>query len=236
VPFLTSVDNVNDTNTNQYSVGHTVYDKTRETPYWVNNNNVISQPFVVSRKLLPWYNNHSSNVHYFIIGKAGADTFNALARHLFGTLVMYYAGESDTQIYHSMFIEVNTSRHNNSAVLKDLVKINDKWTKSDFSICKIRKDEEYYLAIKYSNTSRVLDSVLFTGFHMGYEGLFTDIYKSEDIASIEEIETLAVSNTIGTTEERNATMRTGDIFFDTTLNKPIWRIGEKWVDATGAEV
>ena len=25
-------------------------------------------------------------------------------------------------------------------------------------------------------------------------------------------------------------------FFDTTLNKPIWWTGEKWVDATGADV
>lgn len=25
-------------------------------------------------------------------------------------------------------------------------------------------------------------------------------------------------------------------YFDTTLNKPIWWTGSKWVDATGAEV
>ena len=28
----------------------------------------------------------------------------------------------------------------------------------------------------------------------------------------------------------------GSVYFDTTLNKPIWWTGEKWVDATGAEV
>ena len=31
-------------------------------------------------------------------------------------------------------------------------------------------------------------------------------------------------------------MKTGDMFFDTTLVKPIWYSGSGWVDATGASV
>ena len=39
----------------------------------------------------------------------------------------------------------------------------------------------------------------------------------------------------GTSSERSAKY-TGQMFFDTTLNKPIWWTGSKWVDATGADV
>jgi hypothetical protein len=31
-------------------------------------------------------------------------------------------------------------------------------------------------------------------------------------------------------------MRTGDVFFDTTIGKPIWYTGSGWVDATGSAV
>lgn len=41
----------------------------------------------------------------------------------------------------------------------------------------------------------------------------------------------------GTSEQRPSISTTkGFQYFDTTLNKPIWWTGEKWVDATGAEV
>lgn len=44
---------------------------------------------------------------------------------------------------------------------------------------------------------------------------------------------------IGTTEERPTSTQNvfqGVQYFDTTLNKPIWWTGSKWVDATGADV
>lgn len=40
----------------------------------------------------------------------------------------------------------------------------------------------------------------------------------------------------GTTEQRPTKIKSGFQYFDTTLNKPIWWTGEKWVDATGADV
>lgn len=42
----------------------------------------------------------------------------------------------------------------------------------------------------------------------------------------------------GTTTIRNAIVNIdkGFVFFDTTLNKPVWWTGTKWVDATGADV
>lgn len=40
----------------------------------------------------------------------------------------------------------------------------------------------------------------------------------------------------GTTSKRPVNINTGFFFYDTTLNKPIWYTGEKWIDATGAEV
>lgn len=44
-------------------------------------------------------------------------------------------------------------------------------------------------------------------------------------------------NTSGTTEERPSSGgKIGFMYFDTTLNKPIYWTGSKWVDATGADV
>lgn len=40
----------------------------------------------------------------------------------------------------------------------------------------------------------------------------------------------------GTTQQRPTEINLGFQYFDTTLNKPIWWTGEKWVDATGADV
>lgn len=40
----------------------------------------------------------------------------------------------------------------------------------------------------------------------------------------------------GTTSGRPTGISTGFLFFDTTLSKPIWWTGEKWVDSTGAEI
>ena len=40
----------------------------------------------------------------------------------------------------------------------------------------------------------------------------------------------------GSTGERPATAKVGFQYFDTTLNKPIWKTSTGWVDATGAEV
>lgn len=39
-----------------------------------------------------------------------------------------------------------------------------------------------------------------------------------------------------TTESRPTLPVTGQFLFDTTLGKPVWWAGAKWVDATGAEV
>ena len=40
----------------------------------------------------------------------------------------------------------------------------------------------------------------------------------------------------GTTQQRPTEIKSGFQYFDTTLNKPIWWTGTKWVDATGADV
>lgn len=42
--------------------------------------------------------------------------------------------------------------------------------------------------------------------------------------------------TSGTTDNRPTVTDIGFQYFDSTLNKPIWWTGEKWVDATGADV
>lgn len=43
-------------------------------------------------------------------------------------------------------------------------------------------------------------------------------------------------NSVGTTEKRPSIEVAGFQYFDTTINKPIWWNGSKWVDATGADV
>ena len=40
----------------------------------------------------------------------------------------------------------------------------------------------------------------------------------------------------GTTEERPSSIKIGFQYFDTTITKPIWWTGTKWIDATGADV
>lgn len=45
-----------------------------------------------------------------------------------------------------------------------------------------------------------------------------------------------VYNKSGSTEDRPIVINAATEYFDTTLNKPIWWTGSKWVDATGAEV
>lgn len=41
---------------------------------------------------------------------------------------------------------------------------------------------------------------------------------------------------VGTTTDRGTGIYKGYTYFDTTLNKPIWWTGSKWIDATGADV
>lgn len=41
---------------------------------------------------------------------------------------------------------------------------------------------------------------------------------------------------VGTTALRPATVARGTPYFDTTINKPIWKAVSGWVDATGASV
>lgn len=48
--------------------------------------------------------------------------------------------------------------------------------------------------------------------------------------------TLMLERLSGTTAERPATAEVGEIYFDTTLGKPIWKNVSNWVDATGAAV
>lgn len=45
----------------------------------------------------------------------------------------------------------------------------------------------------------------------------------------------AVANS-GTTANRPAVPVTGQMYFDTTLGRPVWYNGAAWVDATGAPV
>ena len=40
----------------------------------------------------------------------------------------------------------------------------------------------------------------------------------------------------GTMSQRPTNVKTGSIYFDTTLNKPIWWNGSVWVDAIGQKV
>jgi hypothetical protein len=42
--------------------------------------------------------------------------------------------------------------------------------------------------------------------------------------------------TTGTTAQRPASATTGKPYVDTTLGKPIWKLGANWIDATGAVV
>lgn len=51
-----------------------------------------------------------------------------------------------------------------------------------------------------------------------------------------EIDNFTYYKKIGNTESRPSNIQKGFQFFDTTLNKPIWWTGTKWVDATGADV
>ena len=41
---------------------------------------------------------------------------------------------------------------------------------------------------------------------------------------------------IGSTQDRPTSVGTGFYYYDTTISKPIWWTGEKWIDATGATV
>jgi len=51
------------------------------------------------------------------------------------------------------------------------------------------------------------------------------------------IDTKSFELKIGTTSQRpTGNLRNGMMFFDTTLNKPVWRITTGWVDATGTSV
>ena len=45
-----------------------------------------------------------------------------------------------------------------------------------------------------------------------------------------------IERNVGDSTNRPTTAIKGFVYFDTTLNKPIWWTGEKWVDATGADV
>lgn len=44
------------------------------------------------------------------------------------------------------------------------------------------------------------------------------------------------SNIKGDTDNRPTNINQGYCYYDTTLQKPIWWTGSKWVDATGADV
>lgn len=57
----------------------------------------------------------------------------------------------------------------------------------------------------------------------------------ESLPNTVEISKYTTLNTT-TTEDRPTYADTGAQYFDTTLNKPIWWTGYKWVDATGADV
>lgn len=77
-------------------------------------------------------------------------------------------------------------------------------------------------------SSKNLDLVFATG----SESLKLDIINctlNGDIINIP-----ALPNNIGTSLKRPVNKGIGQIFFDTTLNKPIWWTGLKWIDATGA--
>ena len=47
---------------------------------------------------------------------------------------------------------------------------------------------------------------------------------------------LAHSGVAYATADRPANATNGAMIFDTTLNKPIWKYGTKWYDATGTQV
>lgn len=234
VPFLTAFNGVDKGATMpNYQIGHPIFDTKTGLPYWVGANQKAICPVAIKKELLPWYNSRAADVHYFVIGKAGSASFNAKIRHLCGMIVMYFGGENDGQVYTSIFIEVNSSKSRNTAVMRNVVAQDlNQYTFPKFSVVTIQKDGVNYVAIKYSCNSKTLDSIQFMGIVEGYEGEFTDIYDG----SATEIETLAMPEVVGKTTERNTTLRKGDMFFDTTLNKPIWWTGSKWVDSTGTQV
>lgn len=63
----------------------------------------------------------------------------------------------------------------------------------------------------------------------GIDGIWVDALGIETINK-------TAARRIGSTQERPTSVSTGFYYYDTTISKPIWWTGEKWIDATGATV
>lgn len=62
--------------------------------------------------------------------------------------------------------------------------------------------------------------------------LASETYMSDKVTNVEE----AIKPASGTSVERPIVTTVGKMFYDTTLNKPIWFNGSIWKDAAGTEV
>lgn len=69
------------------------------------------------------------------------------------------------------------------------------------------------------------------------KSLASETYMSDKVTSVESvIKEQVLKPSSGTSSERPIEPLVGKMFYDTTLNKPIWFNGSVWKDAIGTEV
>lgn len=113
--------------------------------------------------------------------------------------------------------------------------------------------KENKISIKTDNDINIDDKVNITNIQFLAESLFTKDYPYEtklndinniknlnktNLSFIQNVGWIIAGNKInfGTTEQRTTNVPIGFEYFDTTLNKPIWWTGTKWVDSAGSDV
>ena len=89
-----------------------------------------------------------------------------------------------------------------------------------------------YEIFDYISIHKVIGNILATEYD-GYRPSFLPI-SGGTVYGKTEFKVLSIPS--GSTKGRPSTEKAGEVFFDTTLGKPIWWNGTAWVDATGATV
>lgn len=88
-----------------------------------------------------------------------------------------------------------------------------------------------YEIFDYISIHKVIGNILATEYG-GYKPSFLTI-SGGTVYGKTEFKALSIPN--GTTNGRPVVKKVGEVFFDTTLGKPIWWNGTDWVDATGTK-
>lgn len=91
--------------------------------------------------------------------------------------------------------------------------------------------------IKNTTSTNCLIDIISSGFTL--KSYNTNIVDDSFVEHFADIQYMSVTNTIFGTENSRPIFTSKDKgiqYFDTTLNKPIWWTGTKWVDSTGADV